>query len=126
VAMFRQFVRILCVIGLVGLVGSAIVGQFLWVCISGPKHLFQIDAGGVLIEGLIGTPFQITYDWPPWSVNNLFTPPLFIVKRDFWGLLLPWWFIFPCYGLLAAILWRLTRRRTVAKAFPLEPPLKVE
>ena len=137
-AMFRRLLRISCVVGLVVIVGMAVVGQFADCTLFAPKGYIEVHAIGVQIA--ISADSYYFWDGmyrPPensWSLQaNLWWPSSFsehmmgIPKGALLRVLnLPWWLLLLTWGVLTALVWRLTHRRKIGQGFPVEPTVKLQ
>ena len=123
--MFRRFFRIFCVVGFVVLVGTAVVSQFWAFVLRTPIGSFALGPVGVGFEAGNATQWQaLCYREPTWIMDNLLAPPHFVIPHSFELEILPWWLFLAAWGLLTALIWRLTRRRKVSQGFPIEPTAK--
>jgi hypothetical protein len=128
--MFRRFLRIICVAGMVVIVGMAVAGQFWWIALYTPNGHVEAYAAGV--EFRLNYVYVSSSQWlrvhhernVPWRASALLTCPHFFGTPDPMWLLLPWWLLLLTGGLLTALIWRLTRRRQVPHGFPIEPSVK--
>ena len=118
-AMFRRLLRIFCVVGLVVIVGMAVLTLFWGFAFWGPFGGFLEDQRGVhYFENrcewqLVGGPLR------HWEISDRLGMPSFISF-----LFLPWWFLILTWSLFTALIWFLTRRRKIGQGFPVEPTVK--
>ena len=126
-AMVRRFLRISCVVGLVGLCGLALVSQIwggVWSLPSGAGFV-RWDQRGLFIDHGYYQRWGVPYrDLAEWSINDLLMPPHLLQRSECVWLFLPWWLLLTTLGLPMAIIGRLTRRRKVLHGFPIEPTAK--
>jgi hypothetical protein len=129
-AMFRRLLRIFCVVGLILLCGTAVVGQFWWIGLSSPPGGLSLGSNGLVFRLAPGK-WSADYDRiPEWSWKNLVEWPgnvgptydEFTVIEPFF----PWWLILLTWSLFAALIWRLARPKYNGRGFPIEPPAKPE
>ncbi len=120
--MLRPTLRILSLIGLALLVGTALIAQLR------PIHL----ALGTLQIAI--APATLELSRSGWTFYTPYTPAIF--HADYFQLpsferigsdyfyYLPWWLVLATWGIVIAIVWRLTRSPKVRRAFPIEPSPK--
>lgn len=100
--MVRHFLRIFCVVGLIVIIGMAVVGQFRQFDLYWPHgFLILFVSGGVVIQSYV---FTLVSGGRYWTIDYF-----------------PWWLILISWGLLTALTWFMTRRRKVSQGFPVEP-----
>ena len=118
--MFRRSLRIFCVVGMVVIVGMAVVAQFGRCWLTMPHVDIAVDAVG--IGSSAGSSWwNIHFDRPEWSVRNLFYPPRLHLRPGYYEVYLPWWLQLATWGALTVLIFRLTRRRKSPRtAFPIE------
>jgi len=122
--MLRRSLRIFCVVGLVVIVGMAVVGQFWNFYFYAGHACIGEGPGGVVLaystfsEWRAANERERDVDWTP---KLLFLLPKWYTNHDMKSLLLPWWLLLSGWGFPTALIWRLTRRRKVGGAFPVEP-----
>ncbi len=121
-SMVRCGLRIFCMVGLVVLLGLAVVGQFWAFEVDTPKVSLNEYSTGVAIN------YPGVNGWgawhrlvTPWTVSDLLQRPQWITFNGFTQIFIPWWLLLATWGLLTALIWRLTRRRKVGQGFPVEP-----
>jgi hypothetical protein len=131
--MFRRLLRFFSVVGLVVIVGLAVVGQFRHVYFTPSlKHSVEVSFSGidltVLKKGFqfFNPPIGFQHiDRANWTLKNIFRfPNLHFRSAKAAGafyIFLPWWLILLAYGPFAAFVWHLTRRRKIGQGFPIEP-----
>jgi hypothetical protein len=116
--MFRRFLRIFCVVGLVLMLGTAVVGQFWAFGSYRPLVHIAVEPAGVTLAYLPPPGYhEYFHRVQEWSANELLTTP------RIWngtGGFLPWWVLLLSWSLLTTLIWRLTRRRKISPAFPIE------
>lgn len=125
--MLRRFLRIFCVVGLVVLLRTAVVSQF-WMVISylpkalKPVDLVRVDEAGISVAYWDSShvPEIQVPRVRDWHVRNLFHAPRYRNYMDSRDIFLPWWFLLASWGLMTALIWRLTRSK-VSRGFPIEP-----
>ena len=121
-SMFRRFLRIFCVIGMVVIVGAAIAALFWQILVITPRASFGVGLHGLVITNVSGQwhaycirestgSVKELLEWPKWSSMGR------VVKAAY----VPWWLLLTTWGLLTALIWRLARRRKLAGSFPIEP-----
>ena len=129
-SMVRRLLRIFCVVGLVVLLGTAVVGQF-WgfVLVIPDIHVSWDSTGLQLGYGSFNMWMAERFPDGPWSVQDPFSGlPEFSRTHarghTYSGVFLPWWLVLSTWCLLTIIILRMTRRRKVGTAFPIEPTAK--
>ena len=127
--MNRRVIRILCLVGLGVLLGTAIVTQFCRFLVCTPNSVTGVNHDGVLFNYRHIGRWDILcarQDWnhrmglPSHKVwSDLLARPFYLGSGT-QALFLPWWLLLATWGLLTAVVWRLTCCRKVRGAFPVE------
>ena len=122
------FTRIVSVFGLVVLIGTAVVAQFWEFMFRTPNVYFLVGLQGVYFNFPFdsGTASGWHTKWyhTAWSVNNLLLPPRITHDSMAAVVSVPWWLLLPAWGVLTAVVWRLTRQKQGGGAFPVELAVK--
>jgi len=124
-AMLRCFVRIFCVVGLVVIVGMAVVGQFWSIDLYISSIVFHMNHGALDVAHWSVNVWAVSFDREQtWSLSDILILPKRLISGHVTMIVLPWWLILVSWSLLTALLWRLTRLRKVGHGFPIEPTAK--
>ena len=119
--MVRRSFRIVCMIGSVVLLVTAVVSQFMHSWLQMPGLSIIIFSFGATFEGNDYPGWQAFFSHHTWWLDSLLAMPR--VSKDGRGFLhiaLPWWLLILTWSLLTATVFRLTRRRKVGQAFPVD------
>lgn len=127
--MFRRFVRIFWLVGSIGFIVSAVFAQFCWFDLEAGRFSYEEVPEGVELAyhqwySQWGGPFFGPY--LGWSGKEFLSAPIWDVHLHVAGtydhvvIRIPWWIVLPVWGLVAAIVWRMTRPRQGGHAFPVE------
>ena len=120
----RRAARIVCIVGLVTLIGVAIAAQLWSLHVDTPKGCFSVDPLGILyLSYEFSDPAVVTVDRVSrWSPYNLIFAPDWRIGVGV--IQTPWWLLIASWGIVTAIVFRITRLRKVAHSFPVEPTIK--
>jgi len=123
--MLRRWLRIFCVVGLVVIVGMAVMTQFWEFVLYTPYGLMAIQNDGTVFTSYHASRWVTGfYRLPSFPVHVLYDTPNWHVDSTKASLFLPWWLLLLTWGLLTAVIWRMTRRRKAKQGFPIEPSAK--
>jgi len=119
--MFRRSLKIFCIVALILLLGTSVIAQFSWFGLEEPHGQIGAFPSGVMFNNLHIGKWDAWYQREPFHVLSFLEPPRWYVGGGVYELILPWWLLLATWGLLTALVWRLTRCREVSHAFPVEP-----
>lgn len=119
--MVSHLFRIICIVGLVVVLGLAVIGQFWAVGLVAPQNEIFMVSEGVWIEHNAAQGWGTWHhSVMSWKLSGLLKTPSFSSVLDGTGIFLPWWLIFCGWGLITLLVWRKTRHRNANLGFPIE------
>ena len=120
--MIRRFVRIFSVVGLVVVVGMAVLGQFRVVGLTAPKNEIFMVPSGVWIEhnAAMGWDAYHYRGMLEWKLSDLLKAPRYGPVLNGAGIFLPWWLLLAGWALVLLLVWKRTRPDLAKRGFPVQ------
>ena len=119
--MFRRAIRIVAIVGLVALIVTALFSQYWGPRLNTPNVVLLANANGIYFgRSVLSRYWDIGIDDQEPTWRHRFYSPFINRNPAVEFIFLPWWLVVSIDALFSLILWRLTRKRNIVRAFPVE------